>query len=83
MLLQKAHEALTPGGALIVYERLIDDARSASSTGLLSSLNMLIMTEAGFDFTAADCMDWMRDAGFREMRTEPLADAHSMIVAVK
>jgi hypothetical protein len=83
MLLQKAHAALPPGGALIVYERLIDDARRVSSTGLLSSLNMLIMTDGGFDFTAADCIAWMRDAGFREMRTEPLTDAHAMILAIK
>jgi hypothetical protein len=83
MLLQKAHAALPPGGALIVYERLIDDARRASSTGLLSSLNMLIMTDGGFDFTAADCIAWMRDAGFREARREPLCDAHFMIAASK
>jgi hypothetical protein len=83
VLLQKAHAVLPPGGTLIVYERLIDDARSAGSTGLLSSLNMLIMTEGGFDFTAADCIGWMRDAGFREMRTEPLTGAHAMIVAVR
>jgi hypothetical protein len=83
MLLQKAHAALPSGGALIVYERLIDDARRAGSTGLLSSLNMLIMTQGGFDFTGADCIAWMREAGFREMRIEPLSDAHSMIVAVK
>lgn len=82
-LLQKAHAALPASGALIVYERLIDDERRASTAGLLSSLNMLIMTQGGFDFTAADCMGWMRDVGFCEMRTEPLADAHAMIVAVK
>ena len=56
MLLQTAHAPLPPGRALIVYERLIDDARRANSVGLLSSLNILIMTEGGFDFTAADCM---------------------------
>jgi hypothetical protein len=83
MLLQKAHAALPPGGELIVYERLIDDARSASSTGLLSSLNMLILTDGGFDFTAADCIGWMRDAGFRDARCELLCDAHFMIVASK
>jgi hypothetical protein len=83
MLLQKAHAALPPGGALVVYERLIDDARRASSTGLLSSLNMLIMTDGGFDFTAADCIAWMRDAGFRDASCEPLCDAHVMILASK
>ena len=83
MLLRKAHAALPRDGALIVCERFIDDGRRASSAGLLSSLNMLIMTEGGFDFTAADCMSWMREAGFREMRCEPLADTHAMVVATK
>ena len=60
-----------------------DDARRTSTAGLLSSLNMLIMTQGGFDFTAADCMDWMREAGFGEMRFESLADTHAMVVATK
>ena len=83
MLLKKAYAALPAGGSVIVYERLIDDGRRASSAGLLSSLNMLIMTAGGFDFTAADCIEWMREAGFRDMRFEPLVAGHSMIVAKK
>lgn len=83
MLLHKAHAALPAGGALIVYERLIDDERRAGCGGLLTSLNMLVMTAGGFNFTAADCIGWMRDAGFREMRTEPLVADQSMIVAIK
>jgi len=83
MLLRKAFAALPVGGALIVYERLIDEARRESATGLLSSLNMLIMTEGGFDFTAADCIVWMREVGFQELRIEPLAASHTMIAAIK
>jgi hypothetical protein len=83
MLLRKAYAALPRGGILIVYERLIDDARRANSVGLLSSLNMLIMTEGGFDFTAADCIGWMREVGFRDACCEPLCDAHYMVVASK
>jgi hypothetical protein len=83
MLLQKAYAALTAGGALIVYERLIDDARRANTAGLLSSLNMLVMTPGGFDFTGADCIGWMHDAGFRKMRIEALTTDQSMIIAYK
>jgi SAM-dependent methyltransferase len=82
MLLAKAHDALRPGGALIVYDRLIDDDRREPS-GLLSSLNMLLMTDGGFDFTAADCIGWMREAGFHDMRVEPLVAGQSMVVAKK
>ena len=83
MLLKKGYEALPPGGALIVYERLIDDKRRVNTAALLASLNMLIMTAGGFDFSGADCTGWMRDAGFRDMRVEPLTSEHYMVVGIK
>ena len=83
LLLAKAFDALPPGGALVVYEALIDDARRENAFGLLMSLNMLIETRGGFDFTATDCVGWMREAGFREARAEHLAGPDSMVVGVK
>jgi hypothetical protein len=83
MLIHKAHEALPTGGALIVYEAIIDDDRSQNAFGLLMSLNMLIETEHGFDYTAADCMGWMTDAGFTSTRTEHLVGPDSMVIGVK
>jgi len=82
-LLRKAYDTLPEGGALIVYEAIIDDERRQNAFGLLMSLNMLIETPAGFDFTAADCEGWMKEAGFREVRAEPLAGPDSMVVATK
>ena len=83
MLLGKAHQALPTGGALIIYERLIDDERRTSAAGLLASLNMLVMTAGGFDFTAADCIGWMREMGFRDLYVEQLTADQSMIVGTK
>jgi hypothetical protein len=83
VLLAKAYEALPEGGALIVYEALIDDERRENTAGLLMSLNMLIETPGGFDYTGADCRGWMREAGFRETRVEHLAGPDSMVVGVK
>ncbi|MBW3623410.1 MAG: methyltransferase [Armatimonadetes bacterium] len=82
-LIRKAYEALPEGGALIVYEALIDDERRHNAFGLLMSLNMLIETPGGFDYTGADCQGWMREAGFRDMYVEPLAGPDSMVVGKK
>ena len=82
-LLKKAHQALPAGGALIVHEAIIDDARSQNAFGLLMSLNMLIETPGGFDFTGADCTGWMREIGFAQTRVEPLAGPDSMVVGIK
>lgn len=82
-LIGKAYEALPDGGALIVYDSIIDDGRSENAFGLLMSLNMLIETEGGFDYTAADCMGWMSEAGFTTTRAEHLIGPDSMVVAIK
>ena len=83
MLLEKAYAALAKGGALIVYESIIDDERRENAFGLLMSLNMLIETAGGFDFTGADCQAWMREAGFSQTRVEPLTGTDSMVIAIK
>lgn len=83
MLIKKAFDALPKGGALVVYEAIIDDDRSTNAFGLLMSLNMLIETPGGFDYTGADCCGWMQEAGFTEMRVEPLVGPDSMVVGIK
>jgi hypothetical protein len=47
------------------------------------SLNMLIETKGGFDYTGADCQGWMRDAGFSQTRVEHLVGPESMVVGIK
>jgi len=66
LLLRKAYDALPGGGALIVYESIIDDDRRSNTFGLLMSLNMLIETQDGSDYTGADCQSWMSEVGFRD-----------------
>ena len=83
MLIQKAFDAVPSGGALIVYESIIDDDRSTSVFGLLMSLNMLIETPGGFDYTGADCCGWMREIGFSSTRVEPLVGPDSMVIGIK
>jgi hypothetical protein len=83
LLLEKAYEALPENGALIVYEALIDDERRENAFGLLMSLNMLIETPGGFDYTGAECSSWVREAGFRETYVEHLVGPDSMVVGIK
>ena len=76
-------QALPYGGALIVYDAIIDDSRTTNTFGLLMSVNMLIETQAGFDYTAAECRSWMADVGFSDSYAEPLAAPDSLVVGIK
>jgi hypothetical protein len=83
MLIEKAYAAIPKGGALIVYEAIIDDDRSKNAFGLMMSLNMLIETPGGFDYTGADCSKWMKDAGFSSTSVTHLVGPDSMVVGIK
>ncbi|APD48831.1 methyltransferase [Synechococcus sp. CS-602] len=82
-LIQKAYDALPSGGALVIYEAIIDDDRSKNAFGLLMSLNMLIETPGGFDYTGRDCQGWMQEVGFTSTRVEHLVGPDSMVVGIK
>lgn len=83
MLIRKAYEALPEGGAFVVYEALIDDDRAKNAFGLMMSLNMLIETSGGFDYSGADCKGWMRDAGFSSTSQHHLVGPDAMVIGIK
>lgn len=83
MLIKKAFDAVPIGGALVVYEAIIDDDRSKNAFGLMMSLNMLIETPGGFNYTGSDCSGWMKEAGFSTTRVEHLVGPDSMVIAIK
>ena len=68
---------------MIVYERFIDDGRRQKPAALLSSLHMLLTSNGGFDFTGAECIDWMQEAGFHNVSIEPLTGDQSMVVGYR
>jgi predicted O-methyltransferase YrrM len=82
-LIRAAYDALPPGGAFVVIENLIDDARRKNAFGLMMSLNMLIEFGDAFDFTGADFIGWCREAGFKKFDVIPLAGPASAGVAYK
>jgi len=83
MLIKKAFDAVPIGGALIVYDAIIDDDRSKNAFGLMMSLNMLMETPDGYGYTGRDCCTWMIATGFSAARVEHLAGPDSMVIAIK
>lgn len=82
-LMRAAYDALPPGGAFVAIDAIIDDARRENVFGLLMSLNMLIETHGGFDYTGADFARWSREVGFSSVEILPLAGPTSAAIAIK
>jgi len=82
-LVRAAYDALPPGGAFVVVENIIDDARRDNAFGLMMSLNMLVEFGEAFDFTGADFSRWCSTVGFRKIEITHLAGPASAAIAYK
>jgi O-methyltransferase domain len=82
-LLKKAYQAPPRGGALIIYDSLIDDARRDRAYSLLASINMLIETAGGFEYTDAEIIGWMQESRIHEMRVESLGGMYTAVIGIK
>ena len=83
VLIKKAFDALPKGGAFVCIENIIDNDRSKNVFGLLMSLNMLIETKTGADFTFNDFDRLAHEAGFSRTEWMPLAGPTSAAIAYK
>jgi O-methyltransferase domain/Dimerisation domain len=82
-LMKKAYEALPSGGAFAAIENIIDDERKQNVFGMMMSLNMLIETGKGFDYTFADFNNWAKTVGFKSTSLLPLTGPSSAAIAYK
>ena len=82
VLARKAYEAVRPGGVALVYDTMIDDDRR-DATSLLVSLNMMICTPGGSEYTTAECGSWFTGAGFDRIETRRLTADDTLLIAHK
>lgn len=83
ILMKKAFDVIPDGGAFVAIEAIIDDERKENVFGMMMSLNMLVETGKGFDYTFADFNKWASAVGFTRTELLPLAGPSSAAIAYK
>ncbi len=83
ILMQKAFNSLPQGGAFVCIEDIIDNDRRENVFGLLMSLNMLIETKAGANFTFNQFDEWAHHTGFSKTDWINLAGPTGAAIAYK
>lgn len=82
-ILRNVYDSLNDGGTIMIYGSIIDEDRREKASSLLMSLNMLVSTPGGSDYTPSEAFEWLEEAGFRDPRVEPLTSSKSMILGTK
>ncbi|GLW06782.1 O-methyltransferase [Microtetraspora sp. NBRC 13810] len=81
-LVEKAYESVNPGGVLLVYDRMLDRA-SSRVENLVISLDMLLVTDGGSEYTVAELRGHAEAAGFASVEDRLLGDDDTLVVARK
>lgn len=81
-LLAKVWNSLPSGGALLVAEKLLNDAKSGPSSAIMQSLNMLVCTE-GKERTLAEYTALLSEAGFTTIEARVTNSPLDAMLAVK
>ena len=81
-LLTRIHQALPPGGALLIAETLLDDDHTGPRHALMQSLNMLVCTE-GKERSCSEYREMCVAAGFQSVECHRTATVLDAILALK
>ncbi|MFE7114382.1 methyltransferase [Streptomyces sp. NPDC057654] len=81
-LLRKCRAALAPGGSVLICELLLNDERTGPPAAALMGMNMLVETEGGKNYSAAEYSTWLREEGFARVEVLPFeaAGANGVVV---
>lgn len=82
-LLDRAYAALPAGGAVVIYDQMLDeDAPDLRS--LIGSLNVALITPGGAEYTVAEGLSWVEKAGFTFRSATRLSSGNdTVLVATK
>ena len=72
MIIQKAVDALEPGGMIIIHEFILNNSMDGPLFPALFSLNMLLGTESGQSYSEAQLTEMLTAAGARDIKRIPI-----------
>jgi SAM-dependent methyltransferase len=81
-LVRAAYAATNPGGALVVYDRMLDDD-PRHVENLVISLDMLLVTDGGSEYPVQELRAAAAAAGFERITDQPLGDFDTIVVCHK
>ena len=83
VLLRRTHDALAPGGRIVIQDFILEADKTAPRFAALFSLNMLVGTRAGSSYSEGELAAWLKDAGFQGIQRVRLAGPAGLMIGVR
>lgn len=82
-LLGRCYEAVAPRGRVVVQDFILQPDKTAPPHAALFALNMLVGTEKGSSYSQDEYAEWLKDAGFSEVRHVLLPGPTSLMTGTR
>jgi ubiquinone/menaquinone biosynthesis C-methylase UbiE len=82
-LLKRIYQALAQSGRVVVQDFILEADKTSPKFGALFSLNMLVGTKAGASYSEPEYTEWMRAAGFREIKRVRMPGPSGLMIGTK
>jgi (2Fe-2S) ferredoxin/predicted O-methyltransferase YrrM len=82
-LFERIYGALAPKGQIVVQDFILEPSKTAPRSAALFSLNMLVGTRAGSSYSEPEYVNWLRDAGFKDVRRVRLPGPSGLMIGVR
>ncbi len=80
-LIQKIHKALNRGGRIVIQDFILNPDKTKPLSGALFSINMLVATRSGASYSEHEYTDWLKAAGFKDIKLIRLPGPTALLVA--
>ncbi len=81
--IRRCGQALAPKGRLVIQDFILEADKTAPKFAALFALNMLVGTRAGASYSHAEYADWLRGAGFVEVKHIRLPGPTGLIIGAR
>jgi predicted O-methyltransferase YrrM len=82
-LLKRIYQALAPNGRVVVQDFILEADKTAPKFGALFALNMLVGTKGGASYSEPEYTEWIRGAGFREIKRVRMPGPSGLMIGKK
>ncbi len=82
-LLRRIHDALAPKGRVVVQDFILEADKTSPRFAALFALNMLVGTRAGASYSEPEYTEWMRQAGFSEIKRVRMPGPSGLMIGTK
>ena len=80
ILMRRAYEALSPGGTLVIYDRMTDGTNKDLER-LFYSMTFMLASGGGSEYSVSECEEWVNEAGFASCEVHEVLEDHNVLVA--